>query len=292
VKPARFEYHVVRTASEAVAHLAELGEEGRLLAGGQSLVPLMNFRLAQPEHIIDINPVDELRYVRLDDGRLAVGAMARQAAVERSDDARRHVPLLVEALHHVAHPTIRHRGTVVGSIAHADPSAEMPSVAVALDAHITLMSASGERTVGADEFFVGPFETVLQTGELVKEVSYPIARPGSGHAFVEFARRHGDFAIAGAAVAVVLDGDRVLNAQIALCGVAPRPVRARRAEQRLRGEIADAELIAAAAEEAVADLQPAADIHGSSAYRVGLARTQVMRAISLAVERAGRGAIG
>jgi CO/xanthine dehydrogenase FAD-binding subunit len=289
VKPAAFEYHPVRAAAEATALLADLGDDARILAGGQSLVPLMNFRLAQPEHVVDINPVVELAYVRREDGTLAVGALARQATVERSEDARRDVPLLVEALHYVAHPPIRHRGTVVGSIAHADPAAEMPAVALALDAEVTIASASGERTVAADEFFVGPFETTLRTGELVKEVRYPVAAPGSGHAFVEFARRHGDFAIAGAAVALTLDGGRVADARIALCGVGPRPLRSRSAEERLRGEAATAELVAAAAEEAVAGLQPAADIHGSSDYRVRVARVQVREAISRALERAGGG---
>jgi aerobic carbon-monoxide dehydrogenase medium subunit len=290
VKPAPFAYHPVATAAEATAVLARLGGEGRILAGGQSLLPLMNFRLAQPEHVVDINPIEELAYVRRDDGRLVVGATARQAAIERSEEAR-HVPLLVEALRWVAHPPVRHRGTVVGSIAHADPAAELPCVALTLDARLTLASAAGERVLEADEFFLGPFDTALEPGELLKEVSFPLPPPGSGHAFVEFARRHGDFAIAGAAVALRLDGGRVADAAVGLCGVGPAPLRARAAEERLRGQLASAELVEAAAQAAVEGLRPAADIHGSGGYRVGVARAQVRKALALALDRA-KGAAG
>jgi carbon-monoxide dehydrogenase medium subunit len=269
--------------------LGELGEDGRILAGGQSLVPLMNFRLAQPEHVIDINPVSELAYIRRDDGRLAIGATARQAAVERSEETRREVPLLGEALGFVAHPPIRHRGTVVGSIAHADPAAELPCVAVALDAQITLASVGGSRTVRADDFFLGPFETALEPGELVTEVGFPVAAPGSGHAFVEFARRHGDFAIAGAAASVRLDEGRVADVAVALCSVGPRPHRARAAEEVLRGEVPGDDLVASAAEAAVDGLRPESDIHGGARYRIGLARTIAGRAILTALGRARAG---
>ena len=286
MKPAAFAYHPMKTLAETTALLAELGDEGRILAGGQSLVPLMNFRLAQPSHIVDINGVTELAYIRRSGDRIAIGALARQAQVERSDDVRRDVPLLAEALTWVAHPPIRHRGTVVGSIAHADPAAELPAVALALAAQITIASAGGPRTVPAEEFFVGPFSTVVRAGELVTEVTFPVAPPGSGHAFVEFARRHGDFAIAGAAVTLTLDGGTVGDARIVLCGVGPIPLRARGAEDALRGAVPDESVVAAAADAAVDGLEPSADIHGGSAYRVRVARAQVLKAISTAVERA------
>ena len=286
MKPAAFAYHPMKTLAETTALLAELGDEGRILAGGQSLVPLMNFRLAQPSHIVDINGVTELAYIRRSGDRIAIGALARQAQVERSDDVRRDVPLLAEALTWVAHPPIRHRGTVVGSIAHADPAAELPAVALALAAQITIASAGGSRTVPAEEFFVGPFSTVVGAGELVTEVTFPVAPPGSGHAFVEFARRHGDFAIAGAAVTLTLDGGTVGDARIVLCGVGPIPLRARGAEDTLRGAVPDESVVAAAADAAVDGLEPSADIHGGSAYRVRVARAQVLKAISTAVERA------
>ena len=286
MKPPPFEYHRARTLPEALEVLTELTDEVRILAGGQSLVPLMNFRLAQPEHILDINPIEELDYVRRDNGSLVVGATARQATVEHSDEARAAVPLLIAALGHVAHPPIRHRGTVVGSLAHADPAAELPTVALATGAALTLTSSSGVRSVAAEEFFLGPFETATEPGELVTEVRFPAAPPESGHAFVEYARRHGDFAIAGAAVTIALDGERISDASIALCSVGPRPVRATAAEGLLRGAEPTDELLATAAARAVEGLEPAADIHGSTEYRVGVARTQVRRALSLAVQRA------
>ena len=286
MKPAAFAYHPMKTVAETTALLAELGDEGRILAGGQSLVPLMNFRLAQPSHVVDINGVTELAYIRRSGDRIAIGALARQAQVERSEEVRRDVPLLAEALTWVAHPPVRHRGTVVGSIAHADPAAELPSVALALDALITITSAAGSRTVSAEEFFVGPFATVVLPGELVTEVSFPVAPRGSGHAFAEFARRHGGFAIAGSAVALTIDDGKVGDARVVLCGVGPIPLRARGAEDTLRGAVPDAGVIASAADAAVVGLEPSADIHGGSAYRVQVARAQVYEAISRAVERA------
>lgn len=289
MKPAAFEYHRVETTEEAVEVLGRLGEDGRVLAGGQSLVPMMNFRLAQPEHLVDINRVGELSYIRRDNGELTIGATARQAAVERSAEAGADVPLLREALRFVAHPPIRHRGTVVGSIAHADPAAELPSVAVACNARLVLTSTSGSRTVSADDFFLGPFETVLEPGELVTEVRFPKTPPATSHAFVEFTRRHGDFAIAGAAVTLRFDGDRIADAAIVLVGVGPRPYRAAAAAELLRGQVPGAELVAAVAERAVDGLQPGADIHGGTEYRIGVARTQVGRALSLALARATGG---
>jgi CO/xanthine dehydrogenase FAD-binding subunit len=288
VKPPRFEYHRAGTESEAISILDALGDDARVLAGGQSLVPLMNFRLAQPEHLVDINPIGELAYVRRQNGALAVGATARQASVEHAEDARA-VPLLVEALRCVAHPPIRHRGTVVGSLAHADPAAELPSVALATRATLTLSGAGGPRELEAAEFFRGPFETALEPGELVTEVCFPVAAPNSGHAFVEYARRHGDFAIAGAAVMLTLDRDRVIDASVVLCAVGPRPHRASASEELLRDSEPTAELIAEAAVRALDGVEPGGDIHGSSAYRTGVARTQVRRALTLAIERARGG---
>lgn len=289
MKPAPFTYHRARSEAEAVALLDGLGEEGRVLAGGQSLVPMMNFRLAQPEHLVDINPIDELAYVRRDNGTVAVGATARQATVEHAEQVWKALPLLAEALKVVAHPPIRHRGTVVGSVAHADPAAEMPAVALATDAELSVSSASGTRTVAAEEFFLGPFETVLGDGELLSEVRFPVAPPDTGQAFVEYARRHGDFAIAGAAVSVTLDGPTVLHASIALCAVGPRPVRAVASEQLLRGARISDELVVEAAQAAIEGLHPGADIHGGSDYRVGVARAQVRKALALAIHRARGG---
>lgn len=287
MKPAAFEYHLPATLAETAAILGELGDAGRVLAGGQSLVPLMNFRLALPDHLVDINRVDELAFIREEAGAVAVGAIARQAQVEKSDLVTSRVPLLAEALAWVAHPPIRHRGTVAGSIAHADPAAEMPAVALALDARITVTGVGGSREITAEDFFVGPFESALQVGELVSKVSYPEAPAGQGWGFAEFARRHGDFAIAGAAATVTPAAGGIGDARIVLCGVGPRPLRARVAEAVLTsGGPATADRIAEAAEAAVAGLEPSGDIHGSSEYRVRVARQQVRIAITTAVERA------
>jgi carbon-monoxide dehydrogenase medium subunit len=180
--------------------LSAAGDEGAVLAGGQSLVPLMNFRVAQPAHLVDINYVDELDYIRVDDGWLAIGARTRQAALERSDEVAKAAPLLSEAIRSVAHPPVRHRGTVVGSVVHADPAAELPACILALDGELTIQGPSGERRVPAREFFTGPLMTAKEVGELVTEVRVPARNgDGGGHALVEFSRRHADFADVAAA---------------------------------------------------------------------------------------------
>ena len=290
MKPAAFEYHRPENAEEAVAVLGRLGDEGRILAGGQSLVPLMNFRLAQPEHVVDVNRLGELDYVRGDDGVVRVGALARQSAVEADPAVAERVPLVREALTFVAHPPIRHRGTVVGSIAHADPAAELPSVALCLEATVTVRGKRGERQIAAKDFFLGPFETAIEPGELATEVAFPAAAPGTGYGFVEFARRHGDFAIAGAGVTLALREGKVADPRVVLCGVGPTPLRAAAAEHALDGAAPGEETIAAAAEAAVEGIEPPADMHGGTKYRIGVARAQVRRAIAKALDRAEGGA--
>ena len=272
MKPAPFTYHRASSASEAVAMLASAGEEASVLAGGQSLVPLMNFRVAQPAHLVDINYVDELDYIRLDDGWLAIGARTRQAAVERSEEVARAAPLITEALGQVAHPPVRHRGTVVGSVVHADPAAELPAVVLALDGEIVLRGPDGERRVAAAEFFTGALMTARRPGELVTEVRVPAGGgDDDGHAIVEFSRRHADFAVAGAAVS---------GGAIALFGVADTPVRATEAERLLAADGgASAGDVAAAATDG---LQPNEDVHGGAAYRRRVARACVERALARA----------
>jgi aerobic carbon-monoxide dehydrogenase medium subunit len=267
VKPAPFTYHRATSAREAVDMLASTAEDASVLAGGQSLVPLMNFRVAQPAHLVDINDVDELDYVRIDDGWLAIGARTRQAAVERSAEVARAAPLLSEAMRWVAHPPVRHRGTVVGSIVHADPAAELPAVLLALDGEVVILGPSGERRVAAAEFFTGPLMTAKAAGELVTEVRVPAADGnGGGHALVEFSRRHADFAVAGAAVS---------GGAIALFGVADTPLRAAGAEGRLAQGADPAEVAEAATE----SLTPNDDVHGGSAYRRRVAKACVERAL-------------
>jgi aerobic carbon-monoxide dehydrogenase medium subunit len=285
VKPPPFRYAAPTTVAEAVGLLAEHADaEARVLAGGQSLVPLMNFRLAGPGHLVDLRRVGELDGIRLDGDSLVIGAMTRQSTVEDSPEVALAAPLLAEAVTFVAHRPIRNSGTVGGSLAHADPAAELPAVALALDAEVVAVGPGGTRRIPAAEFFRGPFTTALAPEEILTEVRVP--RRGGGHAFVEFARTHGSFAIVAVAALVELADERVAHAAVALAGVAPTPVRATRAEQALAGVAPDAAAVAAAADAAAADLDPMDDLHASSATRVDLARVHVRRALDLAVARA------
>jgi carbon-monoxide dehydrogenase medium subunit len=288
MKPAPFTYHRPTRADEALNMLAEAGEDAHVLAGGQSLIPMMNFRLAQPSHLVDVNFVDELDYVRAENGWLAVGARVRQAALERSEEAGRAAPLVTEAVCYVGHPPVRHRGTIAGSIAHADPAAELPAVLLALGGDVLVRGLQGERRIPADELFQGPLMTAIRPGELVTEVRFPQAPAHSGHALVEVTRRHADFAVAGAVVQLRPADGAIGDARIALFGVAGTPVRATEAERLLRG--ASRERLREASDAAVAELEPSPDVHGGTAYRRRAAKACVQRALERALERTGRGA--
>jgi aerobic carbon-monoxide dehydrogenase medium subunit len=285
VKPPPFHYSAPTSVAEAVALLGTRAEdEARVLAGGQSLVPLMNFRLAQPGHLVDLRRIAELTRIRTDGDMLVIGAMVRQSVAEHAPEVALVAPLLAEALGYVAHPPIRNSGTIGGSLAHADPAAELPAAALALDAELVIAGPQGSRTVPAAGFFRGPFTTAIGAGELLTEVRIP--RWAGGHAFVEFARTHGTFAIVGVAALVELAGATVTRAAIALSGVAPTPVRATAAEQALIGTTADAAAIRAAADAGTAGLAPAGDAHGSTETRIDIARDQLRRGIALASARA------
>jgi CO/xanthine dehydrogenase FAD-binding subunit len=287
MKPPPFEYHDPRTLDEALALLAEHGYEAKVLAGGQSLVPLLNFRLARPERIVDLNGIPELGYLRFENGSLRIGAMTRHSTLERSAEVAERVPLLTEAVKLVGHVQIRNRGTVGGSVAHADPAAELPVAFAALGARFHARSKDGQRSFSTEEFFRTHLTTALEPEELLTEIEVPVPPPGSGFAFVEFARRHGDFALGGAAVQVGVGGDgRVERAAIALLGAAPTPLRRPEAEASLSGRALDEETAAEAARQAVADIKPSGDIHGSGDYRRGLAEVMVRRALLGAAERA------
>ena len=289
MKPAQFEYDDPQTVEDALDLLARHGDECKVLAGGQSLVPLMNFRLARPGRLIDINGVSELSGIRREGGTLVVGAMTRHAEVERSNVIAESWPLLHEAIGWVGHAQIRNRGTVGGSVAHADPAAELPAAFAALDARFQVRSKRGSRVLGWQQFFVAEFTTSLAPDELVTSVEVPAQDHATGSAFVEFARRHGDFALGGAAVTVRLGRDgRCENATIALVAAGPAPVRARVAEERLRGARLDEPAIQAAAAEAVVGLHPTSDLHGGTEYRVRLLRTMTERALAKAAQRAKR----
>ncbi len=291
MKPAPFEYHRPTTLEEALDLLGRYAFEAKLLAGGQSLIPVMNFRLAQPGVLIDLNGIAELAYIREQDGALAIGAMARQREAERSELVARRAPLLREALPFVAHPQIRNRGTMGGSIAHADPAAELPAVMLALEARVRLRGPGGERVLAAEEFFTGIFGTALEAEEILTEIEIPAPAPRSGFAFAEISRRHGDYALAGVAAVVTLDEEgRCERARITLLSVGGGPVFAREAGALLRGEPLSDEAIRAAAEAAAQrDIDPPADIHASAAYRRQLVEVLVRRTLPRAVERAREG---
>jgi carbon-monoxide dehydrogenase medium subunit len=290
MKPPPFEYVAPRKTEEAVALLAQHGDRAKVLAGGQSLVPLLNFRLARPEVLVDVNRVAELAYVRPSDGGLAIGAMTRQHALERSDVVRARLPIVAEACRLIGHLPIRHRGTVGGSLAHADPASELPAVMVALEAELTASGKSGRRTLSAEQFFTGIFTTALAPDELLTEVRVAALPPRTGGAFLEIARRAGDFALVGAAALVTVDdAGRVTRARVALCGAGPTPIRAREAERVLVGERPEGRVLDEAAEAAARGTDPPSDIHASAAFRRKLARHVGRQAIELAARRAGGG---
>jgi carbon-monoxide dehydrogenase medium subunit/6-hydroxypseudooxynicotine dehydrogenase subunit alpha len=286
VKPPLFEYDAPSSVDEALALLAEHGGDAKVLAGGQSLVPLLNFRLARPARLIDINNLGALAQLRRSGTELHIGAMTRQSMLERSETVEAHWPLLHEAMSFVAHAQIRNRGTVGGSIAHADPAAELPVALAALDGSVVARSQRGERTIRWDELFVTHLTTSLEPDELLVEVRVPELPERTGSSFTEYARRHGDFALGGAAVTVTTGDDGTCErATIALLAAAATPLRATEAEQLLAGRRIDAEAIREAAAAAVEHVQPTGDIHGSSGYRQRLIEAMVRRAITAASGR-------
>lgn len=285
MKPASFEYVAPRSLDEALLELTRSDGDAKLLAGGQSLIPLLNFRLARPSRLIDLNRVPELAYIEPRDGGLAIGAMTRDAALERDTRVRIEQPLLAEAIGYVGHAAIRSRGTFGGSLAHADPAAELPAVAVCLDATLSLVSNTRRRTITADEFFLGYLTTVLEPDEILAETWLPPVKPATGQAWVEFSRRHGDFALAGVAVSLTVRDGEVDDVRIVLSGVGGKPFRAREAETLLLGgRMLDR--VEAAADAVRAAIDPDADIHGSKEYRTQLAAVITERAIRLAHQRA------
>jgi carbon-monoxide dehydrogenase medium subunit/6-hydroxypseudooxynicotine dehydrogenase subunit alpha len=287
VKPAPFEYHSPETVEAALALLDRHREEAKVLAGGQSLIPLLNFRLARPEHVVDLNGLTDLSYVRRAGGSLHIGALTRQSVLERSGVVSKHCPILSEAVGLVAHAQIRSRGTIGGSVAHADPAAELPVAFAALDARFELCSTRGTRKVGWKDFFRTHMTTALEVDELLVEIEVPPLPARTGHAFLEFAPRQGDFALGGAAALVTLDRDGSCErAAVALLGAAPTPVRSPEAEAAVVGTTLDERTCAAASCAAVASVEPTGDIHGSSAYRRELIETLVARALASAADRA------
>ena len=273
------EYEAPTTVDEAIDLLAEHLDEASVLAGGQSLIPLLALRLARPEVLIDINGIAELSGVSAADGGVAIGAMTREYVAEESKVIADTVPLLAAALPLIGHEAIRSRGTIGGSLAHADAAAELPAVARALDAEFVVRGPSGMRVIPAAQWFEGYLTTARRPDELLVEVRFPTAGRGTGVSFQEVARRHGDFAIVGLAVSLVLSGGVISDARLAFAGVSDVPVRAAAAEDLLAGERPSAELFAEAARLATGDIDPPADLHGSSDYRKTVAATIVRRGL-------------
>jgi carbon-monoxide dehydrogenase medium subunit len=287
MKPAPFEYHAPASLDEALALRAEHGDEAKALAGGQSLIPAMNFRIAQPAMLVDLNGLDELRYIRVEGDELRVGAMTTQNALERSDLVAERQPLLAETVPFVAHPQIRNRGTLGGSLAHADPAAELPVAAVALDARMKAQSTDGERWVPAGEFFQSFFTVDLRPTEFLTEIAFPAPPPRTGWSFMEVARRHGDYAMCGVAALVTLDGKgKCKAARLVYLNMGEGPLDVVQAAALLVGQKLTPEAIAAAAETAAAGLSPMGSVHATPEYQTHLARVLTKRALHRAHERA------
>lgn len=288
MKPAPFRYYAPDTLDEAVALLGEHGHDAKLLAGGQSLVPAMNYRLATPSVLIDLNRIDELDWMlESNTGGLRIGAMTRQRTVERSERVRVLHPLLHETMPHIAHMQIRNRGTIGGSIAHADPAGELPAIAVALDAALTLRTGRGERIVAARDFFVALFTTDLAPDEILTEIELPPLPPNTGTAFVEFARRSGDYAIAGcAAVVRVDDAGIVQEARLVYMSIGDVPIVAQSVGALVGVQPTPERIADAARAAATHDIDPLGDMHATAAYRRHLAQTLARRALTTSSQRA------
>jgi carbon-monoxide dehydrogenase medium subunit len=292
VKPAAFDYHRVDRVEDALERLQELGEDAKVLAGGQSLVPMMNFRLVRPPALVDITRVPDLKYVARDGDALVIGALTLHREIEllRDPDIVAGYELLPRAARWVGHYPIRTRGTFGGSVAHADPSAEWCMLAVLLGATVVALGPDGEREIPAADFFLGFFTTGLAPGELLVEVRFPRPRP---HAAIhEFARRHGDFAIVAAAVAVDLDGDVMRGPRIVIGGVDEVPLRVEAAERVLDGAAPGGEAFAAAGRAAAEAVEPSSDVHGTAEYRKELTDVLVRRALAEALHAGHRGSDG
>jgi carbon-monoxide dehydrogenase medium subunit len=284
MKPHPFDYYAPATIDQVIELLKQHGQDARVLAGGQSLVPMLNFRLSAPSVMIDLNRVAGMSHIREEGGHLHFGAMTRQRAIEFSPLVANRLPIMLEATRLVGHLPTRTRGTIGGSIAHADPSAEYPTLMVALSGEMVLQGQSGRRIVGADAFFQGPMATVLRCDELIVEVRIPVMPRGAGWAFEEFSRRHGDFAIVESAVMVASDGDR-LSARVAVSGEGGAPRRLRPVEEIIERDGLGPEAIGAASARAMEIVDPVGDLHADASYRRHLTGVIVRRALVNAARR-------
>ncbi len=290
MKPAPFRYIRSATTEDALAALAQQGDEAKVLAGGQSLIAMMNLRLVKPRVLIDINRLTTLDYIRQENGTLAIGALARQAALEESVLVAKACPLMAEAIQYVAHKPIRNRGTIGGNLAHADPTSELPAVAIALDAEIVARSSKGQRTLAAADFFVGHLTTALQPDELLTEVRVPAWPAGQGWSFMEVSPRKGDYALVGLAATMQVKDGVCQAARLVYTGVGEHAHRILEAEQALIGQKADEAAFRAAADIARGKVDPSSDVHASAEYRRDLVHALTRRALAQALQRCGKGA--
>src|SRR5438309_3552856 len=279
MKAPRFAYAQPASIAEALALLDKHGDDARVLAGGQSLVPMMNFRVAAPKVLVDINRIGSLTGIKVTKSFVRIGALARHVELERSADVARHLPLVAAAMPYVAHPAIRNRGTFGGSCALGDPAAELPACTLALGATLAVAGKKGERRIAAQDFFKGLYATALKPGELLIAAEFPLPKPGYASAFGELARRHGDYAMVGVAAHGSTQGKKFSDIRVVFFGVADRPGRAAQFERALEGRPAAAESIEAALAKLDADLSPRADLHGSAATKLHLAKVLAGRVL-------------
>jgi carbon-monoxide dehydrogenase medium subunit len=287
--PAEFDYYRPTDVQDTVRALAEYGEEGKLLAGGQSLIPLLKLRFARPEVVVDIGRLPALSSVKRENGHVAIGALVRHVDVERSKDLEAWLPMMVEASHWIADPLVRNRGTIAGSVCHADPSGDWGSVMLALGAELVAHSQSGERVIPADGFFQGPFTTTLRADEVVTGIRIPMPKGPSGGAYLKLERKVGDFASAAVAIQLEMNGSKIARAGIGLTAVGPTNIKATAAEKALAGHEPTDELIAEAARLAAQAAEPKSDIRGSAEYKKDIVRVFVLRGLRTALGRAKEG---
>lgn len=283
---AKFDYFAPGSVPEALEMLAGEGPEAKLLAGGQSLIPAMRFRLSQPQALIDLNGVADLGYLRTSNGHLAIGAMTREAELEESELVHNRFHLLADATRVIADPIVRNMATVGGNIAHADPANDHPAVMLAYDAEVVAVGPGGSRTIAIDDFFTGLFENALEHDEILTEIRIPTPAAGSGGSYHKIERKVGDYAISAVAVQLMMDGDTCTAARIGLTNVSATPMRAENAENALIGQVVSADILEAAGQAAAAECDPSADLRGSVDYKRDLTRILTKRAIQSAVDRA------
>jgi carbon-monoxide dehydrogenase medium subunit len=287
--PGKFDYYAPSTLQEAVALLGRYGSDAKVLAGGQSLIPAMRFRLTLPKVLVDINGVEGLEYVRESNGHLAIGSMAREVMLEESDLVHRKYSLLADASRLIADPIVRNRATVGGNLAHADPANDHPAIMLAYNADIVASGPNGNRTIPIDDFFTDLFENALTAEEILTEIRIPSPASNSGGAYLKMERKVGDYATSAVAVQLTMTGDTCTVARIALTNVSPVPMRAKNAEQAIIGRVITDEVLDLASRAAAAECDPTADLRGSVEYKRDLTRVLTKRAIRRAIDRAKGG---